>query len=1240
MGLLELVVLGLIVWAVWALWRSGHRVAAVVLPLVLLVGGLSMFWSFGPSQPAVEPGPRLVSSDAAEERVAIELRDGTTVEGRLLDFGERRYRVRLGDGEVRDIPETKVREVRFTRTPAPPPASRPGVEGRPVRDAKRVIEGEPRFVLTNVPDGFEATTVARRVRVELSGPRTAVDAVREPPETVRIDIARLFAPVRDGRFDRSQGWPGSGDDGVVSYGNARYESDLRARIEVEVALALPDRVKAEPRRVQAEIRMAPAPPSPAALARARGAAIEKLLRLLDSTDPETVALACAALRDVGEDPGVDPARFLPPAADPADERQAARARAILAVAPLASPELRAHLAAIDERLLARADDWRGLAVAAALARLGDGSKLDRIAESLAADGSDQPGRFAVDAARAAADPGLEEALRKTLQSRDTWRSAEAAILIGDLGLRAAIPDLRAPYAPRGDRFGVFPPDSDARERAVAYALARFGDVDARGRLLERARFSGASAALCARLGPDAPVPAEVLWRGLGASDSSFGPEGSPAATAQAKRLSARRRIETARDLVGRLVRDGALVLSFEDDLTRATGGTRRGAAFALAGAGRRTDPVMRALGAAVEETAFEPTLIVEHVEALRLLASPPAAVVAEAEAEAERAAPGAGTIDAARARAEALAHLRARLEAPDLRTQAAAWMLLSKLGEKPSVEPLREAIAAIPEPAPEREGEPVESWQSTQVWAPVGVLVQAGDPGLAPLFDWMAATGDPMSARRLAGAAGLARLGEERGERAIREAYESAARAGDDPAAHLALFAAAVAQTRSFAPELAEPGLGLGPGIAYQAAIALGEMGAADAKPALERAATQAEDRPVQVAARYALARFGDEKPLTGLISTARAREARDVALAAEAIHFLGRLKGNARAQDALVDLLGDPAPYVRMAAATALAENPSRSAGVFVADRLKRLGPTSAGDESSGAARERTLLVRALGACGVDARGVAPWVDDRAPSIRAAAAVALARVAPQDERALPALFAAFLATRASPTDWAGTADTTQDPAYWIVKLTGELAPDKVVDRLVPKLRVRLPDGPPEEHRRRALESTRVVLEARLAALLEPGTVVVDDRAIELRVLLRPALAGEDLASVARVLGEPGSLELRLMGAPGDSPVLTGEHVKEARVTPDEFFAPAVQVTFTAEGAARVAAFSEKNIGKQVVFSIGRRFLTAPVIRGRMGEIAVITGDFTATQARELAAIIGSGDGLPLTPVRVEPLEF
>jgi len=99
-------------------WRG--RVAAAC-------AGISMIAALGASPVQAQAGgpagaPR--APDAAEAtpparnhpkkgRVVVTLRDGRVVEGVLLDFGSRTYRIERADGRVETLSERTVREVRF-----------------------------------------------------------------------------------------------------------------------------------------------------------------------------------------------------------------------------------------------------------------------------------------------------------------------------------------------------------------------------------------------------------------------------------------------------------------------------------------------------------------------------------------------------------------------------------------------------------------------------------------------------------------------------------------------------------------------------------------------------------------------------------------------------------------------------------------------------------------------------------------------------------------------------------------------------------------------------------------------------------------------------------------------------------------------------------------------------------------------------------------------------------------------
>src|SRR3989344_5863002 len=99
--------------------------------------------------------------------------------------------------------------------------------------------------------------------------------------------------------------------------------------------------------------------------------------------------------------------------------------------------------------------------------------------------------------------------------------------------------------------------------------------------------------------------------------------------------------------------------------------------------------------------------------------------------------------------------------------------------------------------------------------------------------------------------------------------------------------------------------------------------------------------------------------------------------------------------------------------------------------------------------------------------------------------------------------------------------------------------------------------------------------------------------------------------------------------------VLTGKDVKKAEVSFDSTSGkPQVALNFSTNGAKKFAEITKKNVGKRVGIFIDETVLTAPVVQQAITDgNAVITGDFTTDQAKELAQDINGG-ALPV-PIKL-----
>lgn len=98
--------------------------------------------------------------------------------------------------------------------------------------------------------------------------------------------------------------------------------------------------------------------------------------------------------------------------------------------------------------------------------------------------------------------------------------------------------------------------------------------------------------------------------------------------------------------------------------------------------------------------------------------------------------------------------------------------------------------------------------------------------------------------------------------------------------------------------------------------------------------------------------------------------------------------------------------------------------------------------------------------------------------------------------------------------------------------------------------------------------------------------------------------------------------------------VLTGDSLVNARVELGQFSQPQVGVQFDSRGARIFDRVSAANVGKRLAIVLDNRVYSAPVIQERIsGGRAVITGNFTDAEARDLAIVLRAG-ALP-APVKI-----
>ena len=68
-----------------------------------------------------------------------------------------------------------------------------------------------------------------------------------------------------------------------------------------------------------------------------------------------------------------------------------------------------------------------------------------------------------------------------------------------------------------------------------------------------------------------------------------------------------------------------------------------------------------------------------------------------------------------------------------------------------------------------------------------------------------------------------------------------------------------------------------------------------------------------------------------------------------------------------------------------------------------------------------------------------------------------------------------------------------------------------------------------------------------------------------------------------------------------------------------------ILLTFSPEHGAILSAYTAANIGTTMGILIDGRVMSAPTIQMQLGEQAIISGNFSEAEARELAAVIGGG---------------
>ncbi len=89
---------------------------------------------------------------------------------------------------------------------------------------------------------------------------------------------------------------------------------------------------------------------------------------------------------------------------------------------------------------------------------------------------------------------------------------------------------------------------------------------------------------------------------------------------------------------------------------------------------------------------------------------------------------------------------------------------------------------------------------------------------------------------------------------------------------------------------------------------------------------------------------------------------------------------------------------------------------------------------------------------------------------------------------------------------------------------------------------------------------------------------------------------------------------------------LTGKHFVRADVQLDNFYQPYVSIQFDDEGADLFEEITKRNVGKKLAIFVGGDLISAPTVNDAIaGGSAIITGQFTTDEAKELARDLNTG---------------
>lgn len=175
-----------------------------------------------------------------------------------------------------------------------------------------------------------------------------------------------------------------------------------------------------------------------------------------------------------------------------------------------------------------------------------------------------------------------------------------------------------------------------------------------------------------------------------------------------------------------------------------------------------------------------------------------------------------------------------------------------------------------------------------------------------------------------------------------------------------------------------------------------------------------------------------------------------------------------------------------------------------------------------------------------------------------------------------------------------------------------------------------------------AHEAAKETVERRVNLFGVSEPVVQTSRAGESYRLIVELAGVTDTTQAVSLIGQTAQLVFAEIteATPSAIPVptsLSGRDLARAQVQFDsQTGKPIVGLQFNQEGAKKFTEITERNIGKPVAILLDNNIVSAPTVQEKIsGGEAVITGDFTINQVRQIVALLNSG-ALPVPLTLVE----